>query len=175
MTINKWMIRNFSLYALDHMKTFIHETALYRNFPQVILKVTDKEIGCCGGIKTYYDYTYPYVQVCIPHINEYTMTGFYEYYHDDPEIGSIANPISWKHIVETVLCHELAHAVVISHRTLKNEELVVPETYHSYSTDMISETLGCQKQFHGKQWQYVYRSLRNQFVNNSLDKFLVSV
>jgi hypothetical protein len=170
-----WIVRGYAKSSIKQMAVFIDETAIYRDFPVTKLSVTTKNSGCKGGVRRINDEYIPCVDISIPYITEYTLTGFHEYDHiyKDVEIGSIEHPISWKHVMAVVLCHEMAHAVVNMHECTKKHggAVTIPETYHSYSVDFIRSSFATERKHHGVQWQYTYRQLRNEFVNHKPDNF----
>ncbi len=167
------IVQIFANEAVTRMTVFVDETSLYKNFPKTHITLTDELTGCRGGVGRSGTKLVPLIELCLPHITDYTLGGFQEYKHieDDAEIGTVDRPVSWKHVVMVILCHELAHAVVNMHDITKRHGLYVPKTYHAYSIDLIETQYAKQKRLHGRKWQYTYRQLRNEFVNNKLSTF----
>lgn len=163
-----WIMRDFAQNTVKCMTEFVDDTSIYKNFPEIELTITEENTGCFGGVKIEGDHYIPCVELSIPYITGYTLDGFPEYPHieNDPEIGTVDVPISWQHTVTIVLSHEMAHAITLMHTLTKRHGLFVPRTYHAYSVDMIPQEYAIQKKLHGKNWQYVYRELRNKFANN---------
>lgn len=162
-------MERFATTTITDMREFLNKTAIYRSFPDVILNV--EETGSClGGVKKVRKRYEPYVQISVLYITDYTICGYYEYAHieADEEIGSIEHPETWKHSLQVVLCHEMAHAVVMMHNIYKKLAVPVPITYQAYSSDLIPSEYEIQRKYHGPQWQYVYRALRNEYVNKKL-------
>jgi hypothetical protein len=166
-------MKEFATETINNMRGYLNETAIYRSFPDVILNVTDKNEGCLGGVKKVRKRYEPYIQISVLYITDYTICGYYEYAHieADEEIGSIEHPVTWKHSLQVVLCHEMAHAVVMMHNIYKKLKVPVPVTYHAYSPDLIPSDYERERKYHGIQWQYVYRELRNEYVNKKLDDY----
>lgn len=102
---------------------------------------------------------------CIPFIRISVMECFfypdlleYDHYEDDPEIGSCKSD-NWKHSVALRVAHEMAHAVQFYHLYKSNRRIRVPAAVTAYYA-------GIDDGHHGKDFQYIYRIIRNKFVNN---------
>jgi len=159
-------LREYAQVIVNNMITFVDDTSIYKNFPELLLTIVEKDTGCFGGVRQEDTQFVPCIELSIPYITAYTLGGFPEYKHieDDPEIGSVV-PVSWEHTVAVVLSHEMAHAVVAMHELTKRFGLYVPRTYQAYSVGMIPSEYASQKKYHGRHWQFVYRELRNNFAN----------
>ncbi len=173
-SLEDWMVRGYAESSIKKMAVFLDDTAIYRDFPKTKLSISNKNTGCKGGARQICGEFVPCIDISIPYITEYTLTGFHEYDHiyEDTEIGSIESPITWRHVLTAVMCHEMAHAVVMMHELNKqNGKMLIPETYHSYSVDFIRSTCDSEKKNHGAHWQFTYRQLRNEFVNHKPKNF----
>jgi hypothetical protein len=167
-SVSDWMVRGYAQSSIRRMAIFLDDNAIYRDFPKTKLSITNNETGCKGGARQINGLFVPCIDISVPYVTEYTLTGFHEYDHiyEDPEIGSIEFPTTWRHTLAAVICHEMAHAVVMMHELTKTDKIVIPETYHSYSVDFIRTSCANERKSHGTHWQYTYRQLRNEFVNH---------
>lgn len=84
---------------------------------------------------------------------------FMEYSHvaSDPEIGTLPAGTHWSKAAMALICHEVAHAVEY---WTEASRIQISNEFSYYSP--IGVVRG-----HGARWQYIYRMLRNYFVNYS--------
>lgn len=156
---------NFVQNSVNSMSEFVQNN-IYKDFIKPKCEIIfdeSKRPGNAGGFIVQKKKQIPYIRICKWTIRGYLNYGFTEYVHisKDLEIGSIKHLRHWKECLSAVLTHEMAHVVEMGY-----EEFMVPELYHSYSTDNMYSEYEEQKQYHGRNWQYFYRILRNEFVNN---------
>lgn len=166
--IEDWILDSYVQNSVNAMSEFITEN-VYPQFPKPTYEIVYDGIekpGNVGGFIVRNNRQVPYIRLCKWTLRAYVKYGFWEYLHisDDPEIGSIDKIRHWKECVAAVLAHEMAHVLEMAY-----EEFRVPELYHSYSTESIKYP--DQRKYHGTNWQFFYRILRNKFVNgrNSWD------
>ena len=115
------------------------------------------------SLSKYYDLrTRPELFIaCFYYIRE---RSYNEYNHilEDAEIGMLDVDMSntfWKRNLAAVITHEYAHVI-------DAYGVQIPKTYKAYS----SATLKSDEWGHEASWQYIYRTLRNKFVNNKAYK-----
>ena len=170
---NDTILALYITHLVKGMRGYVHDTQIYRDFPTTKIRIHSDMTGCQGGIKTVCGVVVPYMEISTPYITDYTLTGFVEYTHicNDEEIGSIPKPCSWRHTVAAVICHEFAHSIDMMHENYKVHGHTIPEMFNTWSVDLIEESYSIQKQYHGARWQFVYRTLRNEFVNRKPKEF----
>lgn len=82
----------------------------------------------------------------------------YEHISDDKDIGSLCyKKPNWKKFISALVCHEYAHLMDM------RGVVDTPKSFRAYDDEDISE------EGHGREWQYMYRILRKNFVNKRYD------
>lgn len=172
-SVTQMVLASYIQQTVKGIREYVNETSIYPDFPSMKIRITGERTGCQGGTKMIDNIVVPYMEISLPYITEYTLSGFVEYQHisNDAEIGSIDHPCSWKHTMCVVICHEMSHVIDMMHIHYKVATKKVPRTFHSLSVELIGKEYENQKKYHGRRWQYVYRHLRNQFVNGKPDSF----
>lgn len=77
---------------------------------------------------------------------------------------------NWKKYISALVSHEMAHFIVCNSNSFinppKNQIYHSVDKIHIYQDGTRGFVQEDQKEHHGDDWQYVYRCLRNEFVNS---------
>lgn len=159
---NKAEIRKFITNELHNMLKFARNKFKRVPCPKLRLVYKERSSFCDKDDEDNY-----VIQLSV--IDALESSYFYEYIHicRDKEIGGFYSATfdafgevvkNWKKYLACVLCHELAHMI-----DLENQNIAPTSGIMYYDASKIEDVE--QVEFHGNNWQYIYRVLRNEFVN----------